>query len=97
MTNSQKRTFLAVLCGVAIAFGMASLFLVDVAPSKDYELRELQIEKTKLSIAVLKAELNEKNLTTDDLTAIYACVDRKIKNQNSEIKFPCVAVRGDSF
>lgn len=36
-------------------------------------------------------------LTTDDLTAIYACVDQKIKNQNSEIKFPCVSVRGDSF
>ena len=38
-----------------------------------------------------------KFLTVDDLKSIYACVDTKIHNQNNKVKFPCVAVRGDSF
>ncbi len=67
--------------------------------SSDNELQALQIEKTKLSIELLKREpIPVKSfLTVDDLKSIYACVDTKIHNKNNKVKFPCVAVRGDSF
>ena len=63
------------------------------------ELQTLQIEKTKLSIELLNRESvpTKSFLTIDDLKSIYACVDTKIHNQNNKVKFPCVAVRGDSF
>ncbi len=61
------------------------------------ELQKLQIEKTKLSIEILKLKSEDRVLTVGDLSAIYKCVDTKIANNGKDIKFPCVAVARDSY
>jgi len=63
----------------------------------DKELEKLQIEKTKLSIEILKLKSEDRVLTISDLGAIYDCVEVKIKNNSKDIKFPCVAIVGDSY
>lgn len=65
--------------------------------NQNKEIQDLQIEKTKLSIKLLKRNLGKDVLTIDDLDAIFDCVDTRIENQHSKIKFPCTSVRGDSI
>lgn len=96
MTGKKKNIIVFIMSLVVVGL-LVACFFIPVAPSAAYELRELQIEKTKLSIELLKRNLSKDVLTVNDLDAIYSCVDTKIKNQHSEINFPCTSVRGDSI
>lgn len=58
------------------------------AKSEEPEV-QVKVEQIKID--------NSKFLTVDDLDNIYECVDIKIENANAKDKFPCTAVRGDSW
>ena len=91
------------LLGVMIAIFLivcmtcAIVMLPKPSKGKGSTLIDLQIESTKLEIQILKLNLSKDVLTIDDINAIYACVDTKIKNASNKSNFPCIAIRGDSF
>lgn len=62
----------------------------------DALIHHLQNDSTQ-EVTVDSISDNADVLSVEDLKAIYACVDTKIHNQNNEVEFPCVKVRGDSF
>lgn len=83
--NSNERF---ILSGV---FGLG-YFLCAILNNESSEVQQPSVGNT----AVITTPINTDSfLTIDDLNSIYSCVDTKISNQNNDVKFPCVKVRGD--
>lgn len=62
----------------------------------DALMSHLTVTQPQEELKIIELDI-EHFLTVEDLTTIYECVDIKVRNQSREVKFPCIAVRGDSF